>query len=192
MAKKKKALTVFLIILLSAILLTGVYSYSKGYVLFSFGEAPSCLNPGANDVACFCPVGMLKIYENNVNKFTCVNSPQLPSVSSITRPINSWEEAISYTESQVGSNAKCSGQYGYRNPVTGTIPTTSMVIVECTEYFSGQVVTGGRTLYSMYFNQNSGCINQRYCRDEDASTLGFTCNPDIDFTPNPTVCPLGT
>ena len=145
------------------------------------------------DGKCICSADQSKISAPGL-KYTCTAKP--PFVSSITKPIDTWEEAIAYTHQQVGTNVKCDGSNFYRVPTSGNVNAPSnIIVVECAE----TVGFGGQSLYIMNFYQNNGCIIKKFCNDQLASQNGFTCNSDYpadgnyDYGSNFITgsCPLG-
>ena len=173
------------------------YSYFTDKKVFEniFGQPQSCTEtPG--DPLCVCPLDKTKKWipgdSGTPGSMTCVDPPVYNNP--ITAPLETWEEAIAYTEQQVGTNAHCTGDLIYRNPLTGATYDTignTFLVVECSTYQgSDGVVTGGQIIYRMYFKKETGCIVSRACQDTYAPDYGISCAPDIGFDISASTCPL--
>ncbi len=193
LSEKPLSLIIFFFVLFLAVLgslfLFGVFEGEE------IPETPvSCLDYPSN-INCICPEGYIKV--GSYPPFTCELESDIPS--QIVLPIDTWEEAIAYTEWHLlGTNPEdglqCTGEWAYRNPISGSLTQYGdpsdpelLIEVECSKPIEG----GGQGVYRLMFHTADSCIFIRSCKDDLVSEKGLTCLQDnIQVDPDFTTCPL--
>ena len=163
---------------------------------FGLEESKLCTDAQYN-YKCVCGANQMKV-KDGLFSWKCSDMPDIPS--DVTYPIESWEEAISFAESQMGGFV-CNGEYYYDNDLSGGLPLTCekygatmiagantykghSVTLECLKITDTEngITSSGIVGWRLSFDPNDGYIYELSCSpnviDVCPETTGHHNRPD--------------